>query len=424
MMIANTLFNNEENNKSFSSLLKFVSLTPRGFGLCQSPPQAWQLIKRYFINSELSGFIHFIDMANPPLNTLELQKWILADSDSWESNKKIYFIYNIESCIDLLGSDKKSYFESLNLIRDFFGQFNALFIFFMTEYSVKSLVNYAFDFYDWMRSVFNFVPEESGFILQESPMIMESELDKYSNPEEKIEYLEEYRTSITNKGEKYSILNDLGFLYRQVGNYDKTLKLFYAALNLVEKDDVTSLAGSYNNLSIIYKDRGELKKALEFQEKALEIRERVPGKNYQDLAKSYNNLSLIYKAGGELDKARDFQLKALEIREKVLGKNHPDLVLPFNNLSLIYKAGGELEKALEFQLKALEINEKVLGKDHLDLAPSYNTLSGIYFDTKDYKNAKEYAEKAVAIMEKNFPDGHPNLEVMKENLEAIKEFSS
>jgi hypothetical protein len=38
----------------------------------------------------------------------------------------------------------------------------------------------------------------------------------------------------------------------------------------------------------------------------------------------------------------------------------------------------------------------------------------------DYAAALAYAEKAVAILQQLFPNGHPNLDVMKQNLEEIK----
>jgi tetratricopeptide (TPR) repeat protein len=75
---------------------------------------------------------------------------------------------------------------------------------------------------------------------------------------------------------------------------------------------------------------------------------------------------------------------------------------------------------MEFQLKALEIQEKVLDKNHPSLANSYNNLALIYLAMKDYESASKYCEKAVAIMEKAFPDGHPDLDVIKRNLEEIK----
>jgi len=212
-------------------------------------------------------------------------------------------------------------------------------------------------------------------------------------------------------------------LYLEPGEnpIDKKEYVIYAdtlARHIADKDE--ELARLSNNLSLRYQDLGQLEQALEFQKKALKIREAVLAKNHPDLAQSYNNLSTIYKALGQLDQALEFQLKDVKISEEILAKNHPDLATSYNNLSLIYKAKGKLEKALEFQLKANDIYEQVFDKNHPDLATSYNNLSLIYDDLKDYKKAVQYAEKAIAILQHLFPNGHPNLDTMKNNLELIK----
>jgi tetratricopeptide (TPR) repeat protein len=83
---------------------------------------------------------------------------------------------------------------------------------------------------------------------------------------------------------------------------------------------------------------------------------------------------------------------------------------------------GQPEKALEFQLKDVEISEEVLDKNHPYLATSYNNLALIYEDLKDYKSAVQYGENAVAILQKVFPDGHPDLDLYKSNLDGILEY--
>ena len=176
----------------------------------------------------------------------------------------------------------------------------------------------------------------------------------------------------------------------------------------------------YGNLSSIYRDLGQLEKALEFQLKDIEILEQVLDKNHPSLAASYNNLSGIYKALGQLDRALEFQLKTAGIFEQVLDKNHPTLATSYNNLSGIYQDLGQLDRALEFQLKATEIREKVLAKNHPDLANTYHNLSRIYRDMKDFPTALTYAQKAVDIFNHLFPNGHPNLEKALKNLDALK----
>ncbi|MCP5103848.1 MAG: tetratricopeptide repeat protein, partial [bacterium] len=115
---------------------------------------------------------------------------------------------------------------------------------------------------------------------------------------------------------------------------------------MAEKDE--ELATLSNNLAEIYRHIGRFENALEFQLKAVNIREAVLEKIHPDLANSYNNLSLIYSDLGQQKKALGFQLKAVNICEEALEENHPLLAISYNNLSTIYSDLGQPQKALEF----------------------------------------------------------------------------
>lgn len=71
-------------------------------------------------------------------------------------------------------------------------------------------------------------------------------------------------------------------------------------------------------------------------------------------------------------------------------------------------------------MRALKIREQVLDKNHPSLATSYNNLAMIYLDLKDYESACQYGEKALTLLQHLFPNGHPNLDAAKRNLERIK----
>ena len=165
---------------------------------------------------------------------------------------------------------------------------------------------------------------------------------------------------------------------------------------------------------------GCLEKALEFQIRALEIKESILDRFHPEIGRCYSNLSSIHRDLGHLEQALEYQLKDIAILEQVLDKNHPSIATSYNNVSLIYWDLGQLEKSLEFQLKALKIREQVLAKNHPDLAQSYHNLSLINRDMKDLPRALTYAQKAVKILQSLFPSGHPNLDKALRNLESLK----
>jgi tetratricopeptide (TPR) repeat protein len=219
-----------------------------------------------------------------------------------------------------------------------------------------------------------------------------------------------------------TLSNNLSIIYKEQGQPKQALEFQKKAVKIRETildKNHPSLATSYNNLSMIYQDMGQLGKALEFQKKDIEISEKILDKNHPSLATSYNNLSLIYQDLGQLEQALKFQLKAINIREVVLDENHSDLALSYSNLSTIYQDLEQLEKALEFQLKATKIYESVLDKNHPSLATSYNNLSLIYKDLGQLEKALEFQKKDVEISEKILDKNHPSLATSYNNLSLI-----
>ena len=68
--------------------------------------------------------------------------------------------------------------------------------------------------------------------------------------------------------------------------------------------------------------------------KSLEMRLEIYGNTpHPDIATSYNNMGITYKGMGDIDKARDLLQKALQMREQTLGQNHPDTISTRQTLS-------------------------------------------------------------------------------------------
>jgi tetratricopeptide (TPR) repeat protein len=56
---------------------------------------------------------------------------------------------------------------------------------------------------------------------------------------------------------------------------------------------------------------------------------------YLKVAATLNNLAVLYGKRGKYKDAEPLCKRALEIREKVLGKDHPDVAKQLNNLALL-----------------------------------------------------------------------------------------
>jgi len=131
-----------------------------------------------------------------------------------------------------------------------------------------------------------------------------------------------------------------------------------------------------NNLGWLYKALGDYDKAEPLLKRALEIDEKALGTDHPSVARDLNNLGLLYKALGDYDKAEPLYERALEIDEKVLGPDHPNVAIRLNNLGSLYNNLGDYDKAEPLYKRALEINEKALGPDHPSTVLCRNNLNG------------------------------------------------
>lgn len=99
--------------------------------------------------------------------------------------------------------------------------------------------------------------------------------------------------------------------------------------------------------------------------------------SHEKAATLANNLSMIYRDLGHLEKALEFQLKAVEIREKVLDKNHPSLATSYHNLSWLYRDKKDFPTALTYAQKAVSIWQGLFPNGHPDLDTALKNLEEI-----------------------------------------------
>lgn len=142
------------------------------------------------------------------------------------------------------------------------------------------------------------------------------------------------------------------------------------------KNEMDKAAG-YDSIARASLEAGNYDRALEYYQKALDIRERVLGKNHPDTAGTYNNIATAHHDKGDDDRALEYYVKALAIFERVLGPDHPDTAQVYHNLGVEYEDKGFYDWALEYYQKALTVREKQLGKDHPDTVETHNSITRV-----------------------------------------------
>ena len=185
--------------------------------------------------------------------------------------------------------------------------------------------------------------------------------------------------------------NGLGYIYADLGKYDKAMGLFKSTLEqgLKMGDD-----RGIGNLGIgyIYRLRGEYKNALIYTNRSLEIDKKLDDK--ASLTSSYSTLGLIHGLMGDIDKGLDHLMCYLDLSKQIDKKD--EIAIAFHQLGLAYWLKGDLNRAFENGLHSLDIAEKLNNWGWIIMYPLFDL--GLYnFEKNDYGKAKKYLEKSITI---------------------------
>ncbi|KAK0741212.1 P-loop containing nucleoside triphosphate hydrolase protein [Schizothecium vesticola] len=104
---------------------------------------------------------------------------------------------------------------------------------------------------------------------------------------------------------------------------------------------------------------------------------------------------LLFKVGesfhnlGKYKEAEQMHRQALQLKEKVLGKEHPSTLASMNNLALAFDSQGRYEEAEQMHRQALQLKEKVLGKENPETLSSITNLANALQIQGKYEEAEQ-----------------------------------
>ena len=150
-------------------------------------------------------------------------------------------------------------------------------------------------------------------------------------------------------------------------------------------------------MGTIYKNLGELPKALEFYLKALSIRKKVLGEENPMTALSYEALGNYYKELSDYPKALEYYQNTLSIRDKTNGEGSQASIGIINKIGSIYHTLGNYSNALQYRQKVLNFHLRKSGETNLKTAQAYNNIGAEYRGLKQYDKSLEYITKAYDI---------------------------
>ena len=193
-----------------------------------------------------------------------------------------------------------------------------------------------------------------------------------------------------------TILNNLGELYREIGDYDDAEPRCKEALAIRQEifgQAHLETAQSLNNLALLYRARRDSAKAEPLYQEALAICQDTHAPP-SATAEILNNLGELYRETDEFVKAEGYYQEALAICQKVLGQKHPATAGILNNLGELYSTMDEFVKAEGCYQEALAICQKVLRHDHPYTTVCLHNLGWLKVELKDFNRAKALAQQS------------------------------
>ncbi len=197
-------------------------------------------------------------------------------------------------------------------------------------------------------------------------------------------------------------------ILRHVGEFDDSHALYKEAQEHVDQiggGDVIKARIAMGR-AICVDASGQIRAAAKLYESSIELLEALNPPDLEEAASLRNNLAMIYREEGLHDRAEEHYIRAINISERLYGKQDLTVASLYNNLAALYVNATHFSEALEIAKQSLEIREKILPPDSAELAQSLSNLGSIVYGQGNIEAAVDYFSKAVTILEIS-PDADP-----------------
>jgi len=163
------------------------------------------------------------------------------------------------------------------------------------------------------------------------------------------------------------------------GHYDEAENLIHTAIEQAEQIGSLNprLAGSLNELGILYAKQHKYAQAEPLFQRALGVCVAVLGSDHPDVAVILKNIGILKASQRQYVEADLLLKQSLLLTERALGHEHPFVAVTIRTIAVFQAIQGRYQEAERFIRRSLEISEKTLGPKHPDLTASRKMLAKV-----------------------------------------------
>lgn len=241
-------------------------------------------------------------------------------------------------------------------------------------------------------------------------------------------FLQEKRQKAEDEQDFGSLLilynETIGF-YRETGNYKLSIENCRKALELAKAlklEGKVSYATTLLNAANAHRAAGLLQESLELYMQVFPVYEKELSPDNMYYANLYNNMSLLYQEMQEFKKAKEALLKALSICERN-EKAVFEIAVTHANLANTCIQLGETEEAKEHAQKAIVMFEEQK-VDDAHYSAALSALGSLYYKEENYEKAMEAMEKSRDCVARYLGRKNIQYERLSENINFIRQKAS
>jgi serine phosphatase RsbU (regulator of sigma subunit)/Tfp pilus assembly protein PilF len=236
-------------------------------------------------------------------------------------------------------------------------------------------------------------------------------------------YADDSLKRMSIKNDMAQLLNNVGVVYKNAGEYDKAIEYYQENLRIQEEfGSIMNMARGHANIGNVYFYFGlDYNKALEYYNTSLELFRQyaekyseyeeavIEGKN--GMATNYLNIGMVYKEMNNMGMAIDNYRKALRIFREIDDK--PGIANTQNQMGLVYLEGGSYDDALSASMNALNLYREIGNRK--EVAATLKNVGNIYYRWGRYEQALDYFNQSLAL--------NQELNLKKEIYDVYKDIS-
>lgn len=213
--------------------------------------------------------------------------------------------------------------------------------------------------------------------------------------------------------------NDLGFLHKKKGNYQKAEEYYRRSIALEEairEPSDPELAVSYNNLALLLDKIGAYEAALALLKKSVKIMSAAHGENSAEYAIALNNLANTYNDMGYYEQSIEMLQKVAQIDRAESGEQSAEYASTLSNLGACYEDIGRYDEAEPLYLQSMQIWENIRGKEHIEYTYPARNLATLYIVLGRYEEAADLLNHVSDVQKKQIGANHPEYSLVLEQL--------